>query len=578
VVHAGFVRGDRLLGLVLALHLPFALALAPWYDSWTPALAAGGLLSGVAFGLTRFRPGRWSTRAAVGLAFMGYSALVIHQSAGMIEFHFHIFASLAFLTIYRDWTIPVLAAAAIAVHHVGFHVLQHAGWPVYVFPVDEMHGWGIVAVHAAFVVFETVILVFLSRMMREEAEQGDELVRVAGALERGELRVSVTPGGGAMGAAVQALTTSLGALAETVGGILDGARTVAREAERLSGTSQELRAASEQLDDRARRLDRAVGEQLSSAEEMGAASTHVQAAVQQVSGGAEVQARDTDEMAGSTEVLARSVDDIAHLTGRVREQAHRASGVAENGREVVVEALSAMRELRGAVDEAATQVGSLEERSGRIHQILKELQEISQQTNLLALNASVEAARAGEHGLGFAVVAEAVRELANRAAGSTAEIGGLLEGIRTGTAAVAATMARGTRLAETSSGHAETAGRVLEDVVGATKESAADVERIAGFSQEISHGGQELGRRVQSVAVVTRQTAEAVAGMRRDTGSVAASAERIVASARSSAASARDVAQGVGSVATSAVVLTETAQGLDDTARRLMEAVARFSL
>ena len=49
---------------------------------------------------------------------MAFSVLFIQETKGMIEMHFHVFASLAFLLIYRDWRVPVVAAAVIAVHHL----------------------------------------------------------------------------------------------------------------------------------------------------------------------------------------------------------------------------------------------------------------------------------------------------------------------------------------------------------------------------------------------------------------------------------------------------------------------------
>ena len=82
--------------------------------------------------------------------------------------HFHFFAALAFLLVYRDWrVIVIVAAGAIAVHHLGFMVLQDAGAGVYVMPpTTSASAWSLL--HAVFVVFETSVLVVLSRSMETE--------------------------------------------------------------------------------------------------------------------------------------------------------------------------------------------------------------------------------------------------------------------------------------------------------------------------------------------------------------------------------------------------------------------------
>ena len=61
-----------------------------------------------------------------GIILMGFSALFIQQNEGLIETHFHVFGSMAFLLIYRDWRVNTVAAGTIAVHHVVFFLLQNA--------------------------------------------------------------------------------------------------------------------------------------------------------------------------------------------------------------------------------------------------------------------------------------------------------------------------------------------------------------------------------------------------------------------------------------------------------------------
>ena len=158
---------DRLLSLLLVLHLPATFGLAVLHGTWIATFLVGGGVSGGAYLLARRAPGAFSTRAFIAVGLAAYGALLVDQSHGLIEMHFYFFSSLAFLLIYRDWRLILINAGAIAVHHLAFMVLQQGGAPVWVMPAGHV-GLGMVLLHAAFVVFDqsdpltSKILVFRS--------------------------------------------------------------------------------------------------------------------------------------------------------------------------------------------------------------------------------------------------------------------------------------------------------------------------------------------------------------------------------------------------------------------------------
>ena len=160
--------GDRMLLGVTAALFGLSCLLAPWYHTWGLVFAVGLPSVVVPAWLVATRPGGLVTRCAISAALMVMASLQIHQTHGMIEMHFSIFVLLAFLLYYRDWVPLVSAAGVIAIQHLGFDLLQRLGRPVWVFATSG--GFAIVFVHAAFVVFETALLVWMAVKLRAEIE------------------------------------------------------------------------------------------------------------------------------------------------------------------------------------------------------------------------------------------------------------------------------------------------------------------------------------------------------------------------------------------------------------------------
>ncbi|WP_303639049.1 methyl-accepting chemotaxis protein [Stenotrophomonas tuberculopleuritidis] len=157
---------DRLfLGVTVALVL-VSLALAARNGQWTPWLAVALPAVLVSALQVHWLPGSRLSRCTLALAWMVLSATLIHQTHGQLETHFTVIVLIALLLYYRDWLPIVVAAAAIAVHHVVFYALQARGLPYPVFAAGS--GLGVLALHALYVAVEAGLLSVMAVQMRRQ--------------------------------------------------------------------------------------------------------------------------------------------------------------------------------------------------------------------------------------------------------------------------------------------------------------------------------------------------------------------------------------------------------------------------
>ncbi|HEX5871427.1 MAG TPA: methyl-accepting chemotaxis protein, partial [Longimicrobium sp.] len=338
---AGYRTADRLLRRLLLAHIVLILALAPLHDTWREALVFGLPIVGLGWFVAWRWEGRLVARMGIATALLAISALIIHQSGGMIEMHFHIFAILAFLLLYRDWRVPVAGAAVTAAHHVLFNYLQTHGMGASIF--QHHTGWGIVAVHAGWVVFEVGILVYMARLLAAETRAAEDLVRLANRVGDGDLTARAERSAGAVGDAVVAVNQGTERLAEAVRGVRNRATDVADVAQTFTAAADHVTGAAEEV-------ARALGE---------------------VSAGSQEQALNTQQMATTLGEMARSIGSVASRSQGVAKASQRAVGVARDGSRVIEDAVGRLQAIRQTVLDAAAEIGELGAYSDRVQHITR---------------------------------------------------------------------------------------------------------------------------------------------------------------------------------------------------------------
>lgn len=250
--------------------------------------------------------------------------------------------------------------------------------------------------------------------------------------------------------------------------------------ERISGSSSQLAAASEELssitDESARGLNR-------QNDEIQMAATAV------------------------TE-MSSAVEEVARNAMTTSEASKHSASAAQEGQGRVLETVSSIEHMTSEVQTTACLVGELASQSRDIGKVLDVIRGLADQTNLLALNAAIEAARAGEAGRGFAVVADEVRALAHRTQESTREIEQMIMSIQNGTEQAVNSMESSTTRAGSTLEVARRAGEALEEITRAISEINERNLVIASAAEEQAQVAREVDHNLVNIRDLSVQSSE----------------------------------------------------------------------
>jgi methyl-accepting chemotaxis protein len=260
----------------------------------------------------------------------------------------------------------------------------------------------------------------------------------------------------------------------------------------LGKTNRELRDIEASLNRLRAYLVDLVGTIRGNAEEVAGSSRALAELSSGLHDGAERQAGDTAQIRDSLGELEATIQQVAGDASQAAGASRSAGQAVEQGQRVIGLSLTGLHALVGEVQQNAQMIEKLAEESATIGGVLTVIRSIADQTNLLALNAAIEAARAGEAGRGFAVVADEVRSLAQRTAGATAEIQGLIAGLQTAARQSVEGMRAQVEHAEATAQQAQAADGALDKIVGAIQTISDTAVRIADVTAQQSGAVSEI--------------------------------------------------------------------------------------
>ena len=327
----------------------------------------------------------------------------------------------------------------------------------------------------------------------------------------------------------------IGVIAEEVS---EGSHRQSAAAEETLGTMTRMAAAEENMAETAECLATNVEETCATVQELGGSIQAISASaaelahdasrsasaidqmtesVQALAGMSDVQSQSVDAVGAAIARIAESVDDVARRVQEAGEIARRNAEQGEAGGNAVRRTAEAVETMGAVIQATAEAIRKLEARSEEVRKIVRFIEDVSNQTNLLALNAAIIAAQAGEQGKGFGVVADNVRDLAQRTKVAAKDIGELIRRMNEETIEAASLASDTLNEAREGADLSRMAGQSISSILDG-------IDRSAGLFAEVAASCTHQERLASDVVTAMRRLSEitgqlrAAAAVQSDTG------------------------------------------------------------
>jgi methyl-accepting chemotaxis protein len=461
---------NKLFKILFVLLFLVSLSIAPIYSTWLEAIIIGTPLMLLPILLITTNPNKEFTQHIVAISLMLFSALHIQQMQGLIEMHFGIFVLMSFLATYQNWKVFVTAVAVVAVHHIGFFVIQGNGGAVWVMQDGDLL-ITLLVVHAVYAIVQGLVLGFISKQSEKDSISAHEIdSAIKGMIANpGSFDLAIRTNDSTKSSTTKGFNELFDIISAVISDTANLGYTIDQSTTETTSTSKRLSESKE--------------------------SSLVK----------------IESVTTSCQELNYTAESMSKQANTTYETAHQATLDTKEAITVITRVNDNVRHLVQRISQTDINIKELSSQCENIYSVLATIQSIADQTNLLALNAAIEAARAGEQGRGFAVVADEVRQLASRTKASTEEVNIIIEKLIKASSESSSAMNECMNSGSSTNDDMENAFSLIKSIQENIENSDQEIHELSQALQqqlpvinEISEASVQMNENIKNEAELTR--------------------------------------------------------------------------